>query len=219
MKGITHSNATPADAKRRPLCARCGSPLARCLCALVADVDNRAEVLLLQHPLEQAQAKGTARLLALSLRHCHLMVGESFEPGQLLAALHAPTADGAAAQPVLLYPAAAQDPLFLPGSHAAQQLRLVVIDATWRKSRKMLALNPALQALPRMALEDAPPSRYSIRRAESATQRSTLEATLLALEQVEGRVSPYAPLWAAMDALMDLLVSRRPPPQLPDPEA
>jgi DTW domain-containing protein YfiP len=219
LKDVTHTFATPADARRRPLCARCASPLARCLCALVADVDNLAEVLLLQHPLEQAQAKGTARLLALSLRHSHLMVGERFEPGELLAALHAPTADGTAAQPVLLYPAAARDPLFLPGSDAARQLRLVVIDATWRKSRKMLALNPALQALPRLALEDAPPSRYSIRRAESPEQRSTLEATLLALEQVEGRVGPYTPLWAAMDALMALLASRRPPPQLPDPEA
>jgi DTW domain-containing protein YfiP len=32
---------------------------------------------------------------------------------------------------------------------------MVVLDATWRKSRKMLHLNPALQALPRLACEHA----------------------------------------------------------------
>jgi DTW domain-containing protein YfiP len=61
-------------------------------------------------------------------------------------------------RPVLLYPDTslieAAD-LALPvaekyqESEQIQGLRLVIIDATWRKSRKMLYLNPLLQALPR----------------------------------------------------------------------
>jgi DTW domain-containing protein YfiP len=208
VTGTVHS---PAGRQRRPLCARCGNPLARCLCSLIdGRVDNLVDVLLLQHPQEQAQAKGTAKLLAMSLRHCRLLVGERFDERALLAALHAPAGDGGPAHPVLLYPETAQGLPFALGDWPAQRLRLVVIDGTWRKSRKMLALNPALQKLPRLALQDAPSSRYAIRRAESPEQRSTLEATLLALEQLEGTGSRYAPVWAAMERLMALLASRMP---------
>ncbi|WP_417285132.1 DTW domain-containing protein, partial [Comamonas sp.] len=65
-------------------------------------------------------------------------------------------------------------------------LRLVVIDGTWRKSRKMLYLNPALQALPRLALKDVPASGYAIRKAHLPRQLSSFEATVQALAQLEG---------------------------------
>lgn len=196
---------------RRPHCPRCLRALSACLCDLTAETANEIEVLVLQHPLEQYQAKGTARLLALSLQRCSVVVGETFDPLQLQALLHAPAADGRALQPLLLYPGAAPAPAPLAGCPVAG-LRLIVIDATWRKSRKMLALNPALQALPRLALaaDALPPSRYRVRRAEAAAQRSTLEATLLALAQLEGQPARYAPLWAGMDGLMAQLASRLP---------
>lgn len=208
---MTGTGSSPAGSPGRPLCARCGNPLARCLCTLISDkVDNLVDVLLLQHPLEQAQAKGTAKLLSMSLRHCRLLVGERFDEQLLLAALYAPVVDGSPVQPVLLYPEDARAPHFVPGAWPAQRLRLVVVDGTWRKSRKMLMLNPALQTLPRLALSDAPPSRYVLRRAEGPEQRSSLEATLLALEQLEGTGARYATVWAAMDRLMEQLASRIP---------
>lgn len=74
------------------------------------------------------------------------------------------------------------------------RLRLVVLDGTWRKSRKMLYLNPALQSLPRLALREAAPSRYLIRKAHAAHQLSTLEATCHALAQLEDHTEHYAPL-------------------------
>ena len=49
---------------RCPRCAR-----VRCLCALVATpLAHAVEVVVLQHPLEQHEVKGTARLLTLALR-------------------------------------------------------------------------------------------------------------------------------------------------------
>lgn len=56
----------PDRAARRPVCARCQRPQSHCLCGWVRLTDNRVPVLLLQHPLEVAQAKGSARLLGLS---------------------------------------------------------------------------------------------------------------------------------------------------------
>ena len=199
------------DKPRRGRCERCGRPLVTCLCSLVAPVENRVEVLVLQHPLEQLQAKGTARLLTLSLRCSRLVVGEQFNHEVLQALLHGPSRDGRAKQPLLLYPSEAHPHSQGPASREPAPtgppaaLRLVVLDGTWRKSRKMLAINPLLQSLPRLSLAEPPPSRYRVRRAEQTQQRSTLEATLLALQQLEGSAEPYAPLWAGFDAMVTRL--------------
>ena len=76
-------------------CLRCDRPDATCLCAWVRPVDNEIELLLLQHPMEQHEAKGTARLLRLSLARCEMWVGEQFDAAALASATQ-----GAA----LLYP-------------------------------------------------------------------------------------------------------------------
>jgi DTW domain-containing protein YfiP len=83
-----------------------------------------------------------------------------------------------------------------------QRLRLVVLDATWRKSRKMLHQNPALQRLPRLALDEVPQSRYAIRKAHAPGQLSTLEATCAALAQLEGDTTRWQPLLAAFDGFV-----------------
>jgi DTW domain-containing protein len=78
-------------------------------------------------------------------------------------------------------------------------VRLVVLDATWRKSRKMLHRSPALQRLPRLALDEVPTGRYAIRKAHKPGQLSTLEATCAALAQLEGDAARWQPLLAAFD--------------------
>lgn len=182
-------------ATRRPLCPNCQRPQSACICAWVRPTANEVELLLLQHPLEQHEAKGTARLLRLSLARCRLEIGERFD-----AALWADT------PAVLLYPPDAGAALFAPPVAAAESsgpLCLIVLDATWRKSRRMLHDNPALQRLPRLALQAPPPARYAlIRKARQAHQLSTLEASLLALQQLEGRADCYAPLWAAFQGFL-----------------
>ena len=153
--------------------------------------------------METHNPKGTARLLHLSVLGSQLLSGEAFDDALLRAALHAPTAAGAPVQPVLLYPgdsAVAADAAVLSGG--AHRLRLVVVDGTWRKSRKMLHLNPQLEALPRCALADVPPSRYVIRKAHAPHQLSTLEATCAALAQLEGQPEKYGLLLAAMEGLV-----------------
>ncbi|RYF23269.1 MAG: DTW domain-containing protein [Comamonadaceae bacterium] len=207
----------------RAQCLRCLRPCATCLCAWAVPVEAVPQVLLLQHPAEMAHAKGTARLLHLCLAHSRLEVGETFEPAALAqwitapaGAAQAPDAAGSRPAPmhaVLLYPPAApgavqepalplQAPPALPAhwlDHPAA-LRIVVIDGTWRKSRKMLYLNPLLQQLPRLPLTDLPASRYGpLRKAHAAHQLSTLEATCAALAQIEGDAARYAPVLAAMD--------------------
>lgn len=183
----------------RPRCARCLRPESTCLCAWIAPTANVVEVLILQHPMEVLQAKGSARLLHLSLQRSRMAVGECFDATALQSLL---AADGLAN--VLLYPEGAQGRQggsALPADPATT--RLVVLDGTWRKSRKMLHLNPILQSLPRLALQESPPSHYLIRKAQRPDQRSTLEATCLALQQLEAAPEQrYAPLMSAFDAFV-----------------
>ena len=199
-----------ATDQKRITCATCLRPQAACICRWVAPVANDVDVLILQHPLEVHSAKGTARLLHLSLPRSRLVLGEVFDVPQLHGLLHAPWSGAAtpdaSVQPILLYPETPGAPPSTPVDQAMLQvparLRLVVIDGTWRKSRKMLYLNPLLQALPRLPLGDVPPSQYHIRKAHRPGQLSTLEATCHALAQLEKDEARYRPLLDAFDGFV-----------------
>src|SRR5690625_101376 len=119
----------------RPTCSQCAQPQVRSICPWVQPVQNRVPVLILQHPKEAGSAKNTARLLHLSLSNSALHVDETFCARRLMELL------GDGKTNVLLYPNSA-DPALpeTPGFDAVpdpdsgmNNLRLVVLDATWRK--------------------------------------------------------------------------------------
>jgi DTW domain-containing protein YfiP len=164
------------------------------VCHWTRPTDNRTSVLILQHPQERHHVKNSAGLLLRSLTLCRREVGEVFDAAQLsnwIGPMHSAA---------LLYPSTGPGP---EASAQPTQVRtLVVIDATWRKSLRMLASNPVLQSLPRLALQDTPAPRYSIRRARQAHQLSTLEACCQALGELEGQPARYAALLAAFDGFV-----------------
>lgn len=205
----------PAPDTKRPSCAICRRPSSACICQWITPISHVVEVVVLQHPLEVANAKGSARLLCLSLAHSRLITGEQFDRQELQALLTAPLQPQAEAgspkQAILLYPDTPDGhALHLPEPPALttallrnpSKLRLIVLDGTWRKSRKMLYLNPLLQQLPRLSLRDTPPSHYLIRKAHRPDQLSTLEATCAALMQLEGNVERFQPLLTAFDGFV-----------------
>lgn len=200
---------------KRLTCPVCLRPQSTCICQWITPTVHQVEVVILQHPLEVNNAKGSARLLHLSLPHSALLTGEVFATDTLQALISAPLQPQATASPpkytILLYPDSPQDQalgLPAPPVLAPEQvsdpscLRLIVLDGTWRKSRKMLYLNPLLHHLPRLALRDMPASSYRIRKAHKPDQLSTLEATCAALAQLEGGAEPFAPLLAAFDGFV-----------------
>lgn len=175
----------------RAVCPQCLRPQSACICALAQPVPTDTQVLILQHPLEVHEAKGTARLLHLSLPSSQLVVAETYDEAELQRWLHQPWgASDAPRQAVLLYPQTPGEPVasFSPEDPQARAtpLRLVVIDGTWRKSRKILYANPLLAQLPRLALTDTGPAAYTIRKAQREGQLSTMEATTHALQALEG---------------------------------
>jgi DTW domain-containing protein YfiP len=198
MKPLSAHRPDHSDRPRRPHCPVCLRPQATCICRSIAPLATRASLLILQHPLETANAKGSARLLHLCLPGSALVAGEQFEPAALGALLHA---EGR--RPLLLYPGAPDDAA--APEAAPEQLRLVVLDATWRKSRKMLHLNPMLAALPRLSLRAMPASHYRIRKAHAPDQLSCFEAAAYGLMQLERDAGGdgLARLLAAFDSFVD----------------
>ncbi|MFC5548680.1 tRNA-uridine aminocarboxypropyltransferase [Massilia aerilata] len=192
---------------RRATCAACLRAQSACICRFVTPLDSQVELLVLQHPLEVHNAKNSARLLHLCLPSSRLLVGEIFPAAELETALYA---DGRT--PLLLYPRTVGEaslglplpPVLDPALLAAPaRLRLVLLDATWRKSRKMLYLNSLLPALPRLGLQDLPPSAYRIRKAHAPDQLSSLEAAAHALSQLENRPEHYAPLFVSFAGFVE----------------
>jgi DTW domain-containing protein len=206
-----------SSTQRRAMCANCLRAQRTCICHSIAPIAPASEVLILQHPMEVLQAKGSARLLHLSLRHSRLEVGGHFPDAVLHPLLHAPwdtapdhsdsrSDSHSAIYPVLLYPDQVNAPNRNPPARfdaseqaAGRQLRLVVIDATWRKSSGMLQAHPLLQQLPRVVLHQPPASRYLIRKAHRMHQLSTLEAVCHALATLENDGEKYQPLLEAFD--------------------
>jgi DTW domain-containing protein len=177
----------------RPSCARCLRAQRTCICHLISSVETDVEVLILQHPQEVLETKGTARLLHLSLPNSKISAGEIFDESILISAK----------QSLLLYPVTPEDhslgiskppelnPAWLDDLN---NIRLIIIDGTWRKSRKILCKNPYLQTLPRLMLNDLPTGQYTVRKARKPHQLSTLEAASAALAQLEGDKAKFEPL-------------------------
>jgi DTW domain-containing protein len=102
-----------------------------------------------------------------------------------------------AVAPALIYPGADAAPVSqLLGCPPRP---LLFIDATWRKSRRLLHEYPELARLQRYALHDMPPSRYRIRKSTQVDAVSSLEAIVHTLELLEQAPGRYTTLLKAMD--------------------
>lgn len=195
------TSLSTASPPRRAICPTCLRPQATCICRWIARTPFAADLLILQHPLEVGNAKGSARLLHLCVPGSTMLTGETFDEASLSAHLHA-----GGRRPLLLYPDDAVAPV--PAAPSAPSgpsgpaagVRLVLLDGTWRKSRKMLHLNPVLAALPRLSLRQMPPSHYRIRKAHAPDQLSSFEAGAYALAALDPGVAAEQALARLLDA-------------------
>ena len=136
-----------------------------------------------------------------------MLIGEVFEQNILFSTKNT----------LLLYPTTPEDhslgitaPPVLDATwlNDLSNIRLVIIDGTWRKSRKILCKNPYLQTLPRLVLNELPAGQYTIRKARKPHQLSTMEAASVALTQLEGDTVKYAPLNRAFSAFNALIAAQ-----------
>jgi DTW domain-containing protein YfiP len=178
MERALRPASADAAVSARPTCSRCARPSSVCYCAHLQILPTRTRVLLLQHPREERMPIGTARMAHLSLPNSLLRVGTDFAGDPVVAAALAGPAPA-----YLLFPGAqALDVATLPRDPPAT---LIVLDGTWWQARKLLKLNPALAAIPRVAFSPRQPSQYLIRRQPAEHCVSTIEALAEVLDALE----------------------------------
>ncbi len=183
------------DKPARRRCDRCQRPASHCLCAHIPALANRTRVLILQHPDEVRHPLNTARLAALGLQHADLLVGEHFPALEKIVA----SVDRA----WLLFPEMEGGVSVQPraeGAVAGSTL-LIVPDGTWRKARRIVRLNPVLEALPRISLPPGAPSEYQVRKASEPAAVATIEAIVRTLELLEPQ-QDFQPLLRPFRALV-----------------
>jgi len=186
---------------KRSSCSQCNRPSSVCYCHTIKRINNHWPVHILQHPHESKHAIGTANIVKLSLAKCKLQVGEDFSC-ESLAIDH---------QAVLIYPGEGAGSLESLSTHTSQaqvaqihQLKtLIFLDASWRKSYRMLMESPYLQALPKIALHPTQNSRYQIRKSKHPYSLSTLEAVVHTLANLEQDEEKYLPLLQSMDWMIE----------------
>tara|TARA_R110001592_G_scaffold1212_2_gene7148 strand:+ start:10610 stop:11242 length:633 start_codon:yes stop_codon:yes gene_type:complete len=177
----------------RNVCIKCQRPIKACICAFTDEINNKISVLVLQHPSEVKQVKGTVTLLKASLNACQILVGEDFSGNIELDNLLA------SHQALLLYPSKqAQDISVamhnIPSEHSdisqSKPFLLIILDGTWKKAYRMFMLSKNLHALVQICLPDylAKNGQYLIRKVAKKNALSSLEATCYALALLENEL-------------------------------
>ena len=175
-------------------CYGCFRPHDRCFCDEIPCIENRTNVLILQHRRERFHPFNTARIVHRALANSSLIADHT----QDLAAIPLNLSDKAG----LLYPGPDTIPLeALASSERPRQL--VIVDGTWHQTKTLVRDIPALRELPRYALSPTSPGRYRIRREPSAEALSTLEATVSALQMLEPDTPGLDKLTSVFDSMVE----------------
>ena len=168
----------------RKHCPNCQRPLNVCYCSALVKATNKIKVTLILHPLEQKHPFNTGRMAHLCLSNSELIIAENFSDEELENLLSIPSA--------LLYPSLDWLPeteqinnQYLEKATNPKIEQLIVIDASWRKSKKILHLHPPLQELPRLSLSGGLISNYQIRKTSMENGLSTIESIVEALQLLE----------------------------------
>lgn len=198
--------------RTRDTCSKCQRPVVMCYCAVLPSLNHDWPVHIIQDRREAAHPLGTARPAVRALQHATL---QTVDPER---ADDGPAVDAwlqqFGANAALIYPGSNA----LPVSHLVDRespLALVFIDATWRRSRRILHTWPTLAELPRYQLSGVRSSRYRIRKAPCDQALSTLEAVAEVLHTLQP--ASQEPLQRAADAfqaeallrVMDFIIDRQ----------
>lgn len=189
----------------RVICPNCSRPEKVCICHFIEPIDNGVEIAILQHPTEVKQVKGSAIIAQLALTHCKTWVGEQLSELPGLVAWLANHKNV-----FLLYPEIDDQvkdcEVFDVGQILKENLsdiKVLILDGTWRKTFKMMQLNPELQALNRVSLTPAEQSKYRIRKQKDSQSLSTVEAIYELLSQLESSSKKFKPLLDAFEKVQN----------------
>ena len=180
------------------VCPRCGKPLPLCVCDSIVPVENRIEVLILQHPQEQDRLLGTARLTATQLTNASLKIGLSWPS---LAKILGRDVDHARWAVIYLGSSKVanldtdRDVVVIDRNGEMKQRQdeilkgiegVILLDGTWSQAKALWWRNAWMLKCQRIILGPSQVSRYGkLRREPRRDGLSTIEAAAMVLGRLE----------------------------------
>jgi len=167
--------------RNRTRCDGCRFLTEQCVCQWIPRLTTQLNVLILQDPKEAKHAKNTVSLLCLGLAsvECVSITSQRELADKLL--------QKDPAKWRLLFPCDSAVALESIDAKTASNIEgLILLDATWRKAKKMYFTEPMLQKFEAVCFLQPPLGGYQIRKSPSDLSLSTLEACAYAIEQVTG---------------------------------
>lgn len=176
----------------RTYCSLCQRPQVSCICHLIYPTKNNVHVVVLQHPSEEKQSKGTVKLLSQSLASCQVLIAEDFTNHtaflDVLQKYHNHIA--------LLYPSEHAE--VIEKNDDKSSLKnincIILLDGTWKKAYRIYMMNKVLQEMPHRLLPDDITGQYHIRKTKKQGALSTLEACCHGLAIMENDIEKYTGL-------------------------
>lgn len=154
--------------KKRPQCPRCHSPLSRCLCAFCPqNLHLEFPIVIFQHPDEEHHYLNTVKILNLSLNNVQLIITDGPSEKDLDPSFNW----------FLLFPGEKTESLSQVSKLIEEKkFGLVILDGTWKKTKRFIFENIFLEKLPRLSLQKSYESIYELRKCDRQNFLSTLEA-------------------------------------------
>ncbi len=177
-------------------CKRCWLRVEFCICAELPVVHPQTEVVFVRHLREAQKSTGTVRIATLAMPTAKVVefADDAGPPNAELEAM---------GEGYVLFPAEPCAPW-----PTGPVKRLVVLDGTWRQTRKMFKKLPAIANWPRLALPGVPEVKLRLRETSFESGRSTLEALADALQVLEGE-AVAKPLHEAHDLYIERVFKAR----------
>jgi DTW domain-containing protein YfiP len=213
MPHNSEATVDPLDAVTE--CERCGKPQPLCICDSIVPIDNRIELLILQHPQEQDRLLGTARLAALHFKKAMLKIGLSWPSLSKILGRSVDPQDWA-----VLYLGSAKvadldidrdivviDRKGQPEDNQRGILKsiegVVLLDGTWSQAKALWWRNAWMLKCHRIILAPASASRYGkLRREPRADGLSTIEAAAMLISRLENRTEIETRLNASFERML-----------------
>src|SRR3954470_20966343 len=199
-----------------PECPDCGKPVPLCICESITPIENKVQLLILQHPQEQDRALGTARLTALHFNNAVLRIGLSWP--SLSKALGRPVDDPSRWAVLYLGSAKVADletdrdivAINRKGEIEPHQRAIlsdiegiVLLDGTWSQAKALWWRNAWMLKCQRVILGPKRPSRYGkFRKEPRGDGLSTIEAAGLLLASLEKRPDIAETLHASFERML-----------------
>ena len=193
----------------RSYCYQCFRAEDACLCGWAVRIDNSINVIVLQHPDEVKNAKGSAVIAKLCLEHYQCWQGEDFSLHHEINQLIATSSD----KICVLYPSESsvliEDCLHNNTGANINNIEYVIfIDATWRKAKKIWQLSKNLHHLTTVKLDVANQSNYRIRKVPADGYLSTVEAITNCLAYIDQDLEKYQPMLDLFDEMIDYQIKK-----------